>query len=67
MNVSSLTASSIRTAINSCGGTEKFLQLARRSVSSLLKTFDRIGTSIALGEAGDLEAAHAFRNKNPAP
>lgn len=30
----------------------------------LLKQLDRIGTAIALGEAGNLEAAHEFRQKN---
>lgn len=40
------------------------LQMAQRQLASLLKTMDRIGTSIALGEKGDLEAADAFRRKN---
>jgi hypothetical protein len=64
MNVSSLTTRSIKTAKNPNGEAESFLQAVRRMASSLLKIFDRIGTSIALGESGDLEAAHAFRSKN---
>lgn len=31
---------------------------------SLADTFNHIGTSIALGEKGDLDAADAFRRKN---
>jgi len=41
-----------------------FLQVAQRMVTSLMETLDRIGTSIALGESGNLDAADAFRRKN---
>lgn len=43
---------------------ESFLQVTQRMVTSLMKTMDRIGTSIALGESGNLEAADAFLRKN---
>jgi len=36
---------------------------ARDRVVSLLKIIDHIGTSIAIGERGDLDAAHEFRNQ----
>lgn len=64
MHVSSLTNHSSKTEKNPNDKAETFLQAVRRMANSLLKIFDRIGTSIALGESGDLEAAHAFRSKN---
>ena len=39
-------------------------QAVQDHFASLVKTIERIGTSIALGEKGDLEAAHQFRNQD---
>lgn len=60
MKISSLSVSSIESNLITHQETKSFQQL----ISPLLKTLDRIGTSIALGEAGNLDAAHEFRNKN---
>jgi len=64
MKVSSATTSSIEPMLKPDHEAEPFLQVAQRMVTSLMKTLDRIGTSIALGESGNLEAADAFRRKN---
>ncbi|GEM_PF-1163800 len=44
--------------------TESLLKVTHLSDLLPLKLLDRIGTAIALGEAGDLTAAHEFRMKN---
>ncbi len=36
----------------------------RNTVSAVKSTLNRIGTAIALGEAGDLDAADAWRRQN---
>lgn len=64
MKVSSATTSSIEPTLNPNYAAEPFLAATQRTLMSLLKTLDRIGTSIALGESGNLEAADAFRRKN---
>ena len=43
---------------------ESFLNVKNIRELFTLKLLDRIGTAIALGEAGDLTAAHEFRIKN---
>lgn len=62
MNVPSLTARAIETSLNQNDGAE-ILQLASRTALSLLKIINHIGTSIALGEEGDLDAADSYRRK----
>lgn len=64
MKVSSATTSSIEPMFKPGQEAESFLQVTQRMVTSLMKTMDRIGTSIALGESGNLEAADAFLRKN---
>lgn len=64
MKISSATTSSIEPMLNPGHETEPFLAAAQHAVTSLMKTLDRIGTSIALGESGNLDAADAFRRKN---
>jgi hypothetical protein len=64
LKVSSLSAGSADATLIQHHETRSILQMANRKDFSLLKQLDRIGTSIALGEAGNLEAAHEFRQKN---
>ena len=64
MKVSSASTSSIEPTLNPNYQAEPFLATAQRMLKSVTKTLDRIGTSIALGESGNLEAADAFRRKN---
>lgn len=64
MKVSSATTSSIEPTLNPNYAAEPFLAMAQRMLKSVTKTLDHIGTSIALGESGNLEAADAFRRKN---
>jgi hypothetical protein len=63
MKASSISDNSLETGFIPELQGKTFLDLAQDRVSSLLKIVDRIGTSIALGEKGDLEAAHEFRNQ----
>ena len=39
------------------------LNLPHKYFSAIAKLLNRIGTAIALGEKGDLDAAHEFRSK----
>lgn len=64
MKISSVTSSSIAHTLNSDQEAAPFMQAAQSACMGLMKTLDHIGTAIALGEAGDLEAPHAFREKN---
>jgi hypothetical protein len=64
MKVSSITSSSLENSFSPEQQGKSFLAAAQEHVASLLKIAGQIGTSIALGEKGDLEAAHEFRNQN---
>lgn len=64
MKVSSKSAESVGAAHIPYHEASSLLQVASFNNSLLLKLLDRIGTAIALGEAGDLNAAHEFRKKN---
>jgi hypothetical protein len=64
MRVSSITVSSIEHTFKSELHAGNIIQTAQHITASLLKTLDHIGTAIALGEKGDLEAADAFRRKS---
>lgn len=64
MSASSLNNQAIETSLNLNDGAEASQQADNGIASSLIKILDHIGTSIALGEAGDLEAADAYRRKN---
>lgn len=44
--------------------TDSLLKVSHLSDLLPLKLLDRIGTAIAIGESGDLNAAHDFRKKN---
>jgi hypothetical protein len=64
MKVSSISSGSIESTLISDRDAGSFTQTLQHLISPVLKTLNRIGTSIALGEAGDLEASHEFRKKN---
>ena len=64
MKISSVTGSSIAHTLNSDQEAAPVLQAAQHAYLGLMKTLGHIGTAIALGESGDLEAAHAYREKN---
>lgn len=64
MKISSVTSSAIAHTLNSDQEAAPFLQAAQNAYMSFIKTLEHIGTAIALGESGDLEAAHAYREKN---
>ena len=64
MKTSSVTSSSIAHTLNSDYEAAPFPQAALNALMDFIKTLDHIGTAIALGESGDLEAAHAYREKN---
>ena len=63
MKVSSITSNTLENSFIPEHQGKTFLAAAQDHVASLLKIVDQIGTSIALGEKGDLEAAHEFRNQ----
>lgn len=64
MKISSVTSSSIAHTLNSDYEAAPFSHAALSALMDFIKTLDHIGAAIALGEAGDLEAAHAYREKN---
>jgi len=64
MSASLLKTRTNETSSNPNDGAETGEQSVNGIVGSLLKKLDHIGTSIALGEAGDLDAADAYRRKN---
>lgn len=64
MKVSSITGGSIESGLKPVHDAEPFLQVAQRVAASIMETLDHMGTSIALGETGNLEAADAYRRKN---
>lgn len=63
MKVSSISSNPVETGIFPDQQSQPFMQSVRHGLSSILKVVDRIGTSVALGESGDLDAAHEFRIK----
>jgi hypothetical protein len=65
MKVSSISGNSLETDFIADHQGITFLQAAQNYAASLLKIVDRIGTSIALGEKADLDAAHEYRNQEP--
>jgi hypothetical protein len=65
MKVSSITSNPKENSFIPEHQGKTLLTAAKDHVASLLKIIDQIGTSIALGEKGDLEAAHVFRNQKP--
>ena len=64
MKVSSITNGSLESRLTPGHDAEPFMQVAQRVATSIMKTLDHMGTSIALGESGNLEAADAYRRKN---
>lgn len=64
MRVSSITVSSIEHTFKPELHAANIIQTAQYIAATLLKTLDHMGTAIALGEKGDLEAADEFRRKN---
>ena len=63
MKVSSLSGSPMNSGIYLDQQSKQFLPATKRKIASVLKAINHIGTSIALGESGNLDAAHAFRTK----
>ena len=63
MKVSSISANSIESNIFAEQQSQSFVQSVLHSFSSMIKVINRIGTAIAVGESGDLDAAHEFRVK----
>jgi hypothetical protein len=63
LKVSSKSAGEINTPVQYFE-TESLLKVTNFSDLLPLKLLDRIGTAIALGESGDLTAAHEFRIQN---
>lgn len=64
MKVSSISGNPLESGLIPTNQDSSLLQAAQGYLASLFKTIDRIGTAIALGEKGDLEAAHQFRVKS---
>lgn len=62
MKESFLASTSIRVAGNSHQHAKSLLLGIESAVRSSGKVLNRIGTAIALGEAGNLDAAHALRS-----
>jgi len=65
MKASSIFGNSLEKGSNEDHQGITFFRAAQNHAASLLKIVDRIGTSIALGEKYDLDAAHEFRNQEP--
>jgi hypothetical protein len=65
MKVSSISGNSLETDFIEDHQDITFFQAVQNHAASLLEIVDRIGTSIAMGENGDLDAAHEFRNREP--
>jgi len=65
MKVSSISRNSFEKDFIADHQSATFFRVAQNHAASLLKIVDRIGTSIALGEKADLDAAHAYRNQVP--
>lgn len=64
MKVSSLSTGTIEQTLNVSHDAKPFLAMVQQMVKSLLGAVNHIGTSIALGESGNLDAADEFRKKN---
>jgi len=65
MKVSSISGNSLETGFIADRQGINFFQAAKNHAASLLRMVDCIGTSIALGEKADLDAAHEYRNQEP--
>lgn len=63
MKVSSISSSSIETVLFSEQQVKPTQYAAQRFYSNVLKMLDHIGTAIAVGETGDLDAIDDFRMK----
>ena len=63
MKVSSILGNSLETGFNEGQQGVAFFRAAQNHAASLLKIVDHIGTSIALGEKADLDAAHRYRSQ----
>jgi len=64
MKISSASSSSIEHTLKANHAVDSLLSMVQHTIRSLMRTVNHVGTSIALGESGDLDAAHEFRNKN---
>lgn len=63
MKVSSITVDSVEQSAVSHHKSKFMASQINLNDLPVLKQLNHIGSAIALGEAGDLDAAHEFRNK----
>jgi len=63
MKVSSITGNSIEVGYIAPAHDNSLLDVTQNLATSIVKIANQIGTSIALGEKGDLDAAHEFRKQ----
>ena len=66
MKISSLTPGSTLQVQGAQIETDSLLVPLRKTFSSVKSALNRMGTAIALGEAGDLDAADVWRKQNGA-
>jgi hypothetical protein len=64
MKAPSISSNSLNSDLIENNQGSPLFQNVKQLVLSFFKTLDRIGTAIALGESGNLEAAHDFREKH---
>lgn len=64
MKVSSISEHSLETGYLSSHQGETAFNSLQKLIAGLLSVINRIGTAIALGETGDLDAMQHFRTKN---
>jgi len=63
MKVSSISGNGLESSFNSHNPSNSLFDTVQQQVTALLKSIGRIGSAIAIGEKGDLEAAHKFRTE----
>ena len=64
MKTTSISSVTLAQAIISAHDTTHAFHSLRNMTHAVYMFIDHIGTSIALGESGDLDAAHAYRKKH---
>ena len=64
MKTTSISSGTIEQSFIAAHETAHLLHVLQSMAKTTLSIFNRIGTAIALGESGDLDAAHEFRKQN---
>lgn len=64
MKVSSISEHSLETGYLTAHQGKTAFNAVQKMISALLSAINQIGTAIALGEKGDLDAMHHFRTEN---